>query len=247
MNDNEAKVLILDIETSPLTVWIWKLGEQRVNIDQVKEDWYIMAWTAKWLGDNKLIYRDIRHSKSDKAILFDLWKLLDEADIVVSQNGETFDIPKIEARMMLYGFKPFKPFKHHDTYKELKNKGFTSHKLDYLTDKFCKKYKKLCHKKYPGLKLWIECLKGNINAWNEMQKYNNYDVLSTEELYLNTRGWSTKKAPRIVFNNDPERQCQYCKSFKTQKRGIERLLNKAFVRIQCQSCGKYQRGKQIKV
>ena len=43
--------------------------------------------------------------------------------------------------------------------------GFTSNKLEYMTDKLCKKYKKLKHGKYAGFELWKECLHGNMDAW----------------------------------------------------------------------------------
>ncbi len=222
MISNEAKVVTLDIETSPLKVSVWRLGEQRVNLEQVLEDWHIMAWSAKWLNQPEVIYREARKPSGEKSILTALWKVLDEADIVISQNGEAFDLPKIESRMMLHGLKPFSPVKHHDTYKQLKKIGFTSHKLEYLTDKFCKKYKKLKHKKFPGLSLWKECLNGNPEAWKEMRVYNTHDVLSTEELYLNTRGWSTSKAPLLFWYKDPTRRCAYCGEYRLQKRGLER-------------------------
>ncbi len=246
MISNEAKVVTLDIETSPLKVSVWRLGEQRVNIDQVLEDWHIMAWSAKKLNSQEVIYREARKPSGEKRILKALWTVLDEADIVISQNGEAFDLPKIESRMMLHGLKPFSPIKHHDTYKQLKKIGFTSHKLEYLTDKFCKKYKKLKHKKFPGLSLWKECLKGNPEAWKEMRVYNTHDVLSTEELYLNTRGWSTNKAPVLFWYKDPTRRCAYCGEYRLQKRGIERTTKKIFHRAQCQACGKFQRLLEIK-
>lgn len=62
-----------------------------------------------------------------------------------------------------------------------------------MTDKFCKKYKKLKHKKFPGHELWKECLKGNKEAWNEMRKYNIHDVLATEELYNVLKQWDFRK------------------------------------------------------
>ncbi len=246
---SKAKVLVLDVETSPLIVYSWGIRDQNIGLSQIKEDSYIMAWTAKWLGESKLIYRDQRHAKDmsdDKAILLDLWKLLDEADVVITQNGAAFDEPRVKARMMLHGMKPYSPVQHHDTYQQLKGIGFTSHKLEYLTGKFCKKYKKLSHKAFPGMSLWHECLKGNIKAWNEMQKYNNYDVLSTEELYLNTRGWSGKKAPKLFYNDDA-RLCKFCGEYKLTQRGYDRTVKKTYHRLQCQACGKWTRGEEAKL
>ena len=53
-----------------------------------------------------------------------------------------------------------------------------------MTKKFCTKYKKQDHSEFSGFKLWDECLKGNIRAWKSMEKYNKFDVLSLEELFV---------------------------------------------------------------
>ena len=154
------KVLTLDIETSPIVAMVWSLGKQYVNKDQILEDWHIMSFTAKWLDEpaSKLIYMETRDG-DDKPLLKKLWELFNEADMVITQNGKKFDEPKIKARMMLAGMKPYRPFRHYDTFTENSDKEFTSHGLDYLTDKFCTKYKKLTHKNFPGLSLWKECRK----------------------------------------------------------------------------------------
>jgi len=82
-------------------------------------------------------------------------ELLDQADILITQNGQAFDSPKINTRFILNGMKPPSPYKHLDTYKIAKKvASFTSNSLEYLTDKLCIKYKKLAHAKFPGMLLW---------------------------------------------------------------------------------------------
>jgi DNA polymerase elongation subunit (family B) len=162
----QPKILVFDIETFPLEVRVWRLGDQRVNVDQIIKDSSVCAWAAKWLGSpaSKVQYRDTRSNKdvrNDRNILEPLWELLDEADIVITQNGQSFDSRVLNARFIQYGMKPPKPYRHLDTYKIAKAAAeFTSHKLEYLTDKLCTKYKKLSHKKFPGRSLWNECEKG---------------------------------------------------------------------------------------
>lgn len=243
----KQKTLVLDIETSGCVVLVWGLGKQYITKENLIEDWHILSFSAKWLGDppSKMIYMETR-SKNDKPLLSKLWELFNEADMVITQNGKNFDEPKIKARMMIMGLQPYKPFVHYDTFIENKDKEFTSHSLDYLTETFCHKYKKLKHKKFPGMSLWKECRANNPKAWLEMKKYNNHDVFSTEELYLNTRGWSTKKAPPLFRDNDVTRQCAHCGEFRLVKRGVDRTTKKQFHRMQCQSCGKWQRGIEYK-
>src|ERR1019366_4802331 len=174
----DLRVLVLDIETSPCTAYVWGFKEQYVNVKQMKTDWYIMAFGAKWLGDpaSKVMYWDTRNARKagdDKALLREAWKLLNEADVVITQNGEKFDSPKLNARFMLNGMRPPKPYRHIDTYKLVRRvAAFTSNGLDYLTQKFCTKYKKLSHSAYPGLSLWTECIAGNKKAWAAMKEYN---------------------------------------------------------------------------
>lgn len=248
---NKSRCLILDIETSPLLVYSWGIRDQHIGLDQIHTDWYIMAWSAKWVGEKApVIYRDLRNKKlgNDKPILRPLWKLLNEADIVVTQNGREFDSKKINARFMLNGMKPPKPYQHFDTYQLVKRvASFTSNRLEYLTDKFCSTHKKSSHGKFSGWKLWIECLKGNIQAWNEMKAYNIKDVLSTEELYLKIRAWAPETFPKTFNLTDKEAQCGTCGYKGRMKEGRPRKA-KTFMYRQnsCPKCGTWQIGERLK-
>jgi uncharacterized protein YprB with RNaseH-like and TPR domain len=237
----KQRVLVLDIETSPLVVYVWNLKDQFVGLNQVVQDWHIMAWSAKWLGEpaSSIQYYDQRKLKAgnDLPILKPLWRLLDEADIVITQNGKAFDAKKINARFMLHGMKAPSPYRHLDTYLIAKRvASFTSHSLEYLSEKFCTKYKKLSHSKFPGLSLWSECLKGNLAAWNEMKRYNIQDVLSTEELYQKIEAWVPQSMP------NPAHLCPRRYAIKYgKKRGADGLYQV----YQCKKCGHRFKGEKI--
>lgn len=245
----QNSVLALDIETSLMTAYIFETGEQRISYSDIKDDWYIMAWGAKWVGDkdSKLIYRS-SYDGDDKKILEPLWHLLNKADIILTQNGTAFDAKKINARFMLNGFSQPKPYVHFDTYKLTKKvAAFTSHSLDYLTSRFCTKHKKTSHSKYPGKKLWVECGKGNKDAQNEMKKYNIEDVLSTEELYLKIRSWASDSMPKIfeVTNNSSE--CGSCGYVGQMRVGKDRVGGKyKYTQNSCPKCGHWQKAEKIK-
>lgn len=239
----DQKVLVLDIETSPITAYVWGLKDQNIGLNQIVKDWEIIAFAAKWLDEKKVVYHDRRNDTSDTRLLGHLWYLLDRADIVITQNGKSFDGPKINARFIQYDMKPPSPYKHLDTYLIARHTAqFTSNKLEYLTDKLCTKYKKLSHAKFPGMSLWVECLKGNAAAWNEMKTYNIHDVLSTEELYLKLRAWTPKSAP-VVHTSVGE--CGVCGSNKLQRRGTEVKNKGRYQRLHCQSCGKWSLGGKL--
>ena len=242
---NKQKALVLDIETSLMKVYVFELGEQYVGIDQIDEDWFVMAWAAKWEGepDSKLIYRDVRHSiGDDKKMLKELWKLLDEADIIITQNGKKFDSRKINARFMVHGMPPPKPYSHIDTYRLVKAvAAHTSNKLEYLTKKLNKKHKKTSHRKFPGKSLWIECMKGNMEAWNEMKLYNIDDVLSTEELHTNIRAWAPESLPKMYPLAPNETKCTTCGFIGKMREGRDRIGKRGiYTQNSCPKCGSWQ-------
>jgi hypothetical protein len=186
------KVLYVDIETKPIKAWIWGTFNQNIPLNMIIEDWSVLSWSAKWAGspESEVMYSDNRNKKgekllNDKELLKPLWKLLDEADIVIGQNSDRFDLPKLNARFIEHRMGCPSEFQTLDTYKMASSKfGFTSNKLEYMTKKLNKKYKKQDHRNFSGFALWDECIKGNLKAWKEMEIYNKYDVLSLEELFL---------------------------------------------------------------
>lgn len=239
------KILFIDIETSPMEVFIWGLGDQYVGIEQIKKDWSILAYAGKWLDSDKLIYNDTSKCKSvrnDKGLAKELWKLMDEADIIVSQNGKRFDIKKINARLLKHKLKRPSSFRQIDTL-EIKKRLFalTSNKLAYSSSEFCSTYKKLEHKKYPGVELWKECLKGNKDAWREMQKYNKHDVLALEELYKVLRSWDNT-INFDVYHDKTQNVCS-CGSNKIRNKGYIYNNSGKFTRFKCLSCGRETKGK----
>lgn len=190
------RVLIYDIETAPLLGYCWSLWDNNIGLNQIHSDWHVLSWAAKWMGEDEVCYQDQRNAKNvedDKELLKGIWKLLDECDFVITQNGKKFDQKKLNARFVIHGMKPPSSYRHIDVLQIAKSQfGFTSNKLQYMTETLCKKYKKSGHAKFSGFELWSECLKGNIEAWDEMENYNILDILSLEELFSIISPWDNK-------------------------------------------------------
>lgn len=243
------KVLVFDIETAPLKSYTWGMWDQTVGLNQIIEDWHVLSWSAKWLGDapDKVMYEDQRNARditNDKKILKSIWKLLDEADILISQNGIRFDVKKLNARFIMHGMKPPSSSKHIDTLRIAKRHfAFTSNKLEYMTDKLCTNYKKLKHDEFVGFKLWTECMAGNIKAWDSMKKYNEYDVLSLEELYYKLIPWDNTVDFNLFTSDDVDYVCT-CGSYNFhEKEGDYYYTTVAkYQRYECKDCGKQTRG-----
>lgn len=238
-------VLFLDIETAPILGYVWSMWQQNVGLNQIKSDWYIISWAAKWLGKNKIIYKDQRRSKKiedDKKLLKGIWLLLDKADIVVTQNGKKFDIKKLNARFVINGFKPPSSFRQIDTLQIAKKYfAFTSNKLEYMSDKLCTN-KKMKTKKFQGFELWKECLSGNIEAWREMELYNRQDVIALEELYNKLIPWDNS-INFNVYSEDFEDVCK-CTNSLIVKNGYIYTDTGKYQRYRCNNCGSETRGKE---
>jgi hypothetical protein len=240
------KVLVFDIETAPIIAHVWGLWENNVGLNQIQADWHILSWSAKWLhdGPEKVMYMDQRGQKNiadDTKTLKGIWALLDEADIVITQNGKRFDQKKLNARFILNGFPPPSSYRHIDTQEIAKRYfAFSSNKLAYMSDLLCVKYKKqVNHGKFQGHELWTECLKDNLEAWKEMEHYNKYDVLALEELYHKLIVWDN----RINFNvyhDSLETVCK-CGSKEFSKNGFYVTNTNRFQKYKCKHCGSEHR------
>lgn len=249
MEGKDPRILVLDIETSPITASVWGIWDQNIGLNQIKDDWSILAYGAKWYDPNnpKVIYNDTREGKTektrrdDKQLVRELRDLLDEATHVITQNGAGFDIPRINARILKHKIVRPTDFISVDTLKIAKKHfGFTSNKLEYMADHFNVKYKKLKHEKFPGFDLWKACLAGNMKAWKEMEKYNKYDVLSLEELVGKLLPWEPL-INKNHFTTEASGQVCFCGSTNLIKTGFKFTSRGKFQRYQCRDCGSVTR------
>jgi DNA polymerase elongation subunit (family B)/predicted RNA-binding Zn-ribbon protein involved in translation (DUF1610 family) len=247
-----AKILTFDVETSPVEAYVWGLWDQNIPIDFIKTDWTIFSWAAKWLHGKRVMYRDTggrgaRNVRKDKHILKELRDLLDEADIVVAQNGKRFDVRKINARLIQHGIQPPSPYKVIDTMLVARKYfAFTSQKLKW-TSSILTDSPKDEHKKFPGFELWQECLKDNPAAWAEMRKYNIQDVRATEKVYLKLRPWINNHPNLALLLESDRPVCPKCGSDKMVRQGCRISVKEqaTYERYNCKACGGWARGKTM--
>lgn len=240
---SQLKVLCLDIENFPCEVWSWGIGEVHIPLEFLKKDWSVCAWSAHWVGApaDEIMYMDNRGRRdvyNDKRIIKGLVKLMNQADIIIGQNVQHFDIRKLAARASFHKLPPFRPVKITDILTEERRVfAFTSHKLAYKTE-MNSKYQKLEHKEFPGFDLWKACMEDDIKGWQAMEEYCKHDVLSTEERYLDVRGWirthHTSPADGIT-------RCK-CGSVNLVKEGFAHTDAGKYQVYHCGECGKWPRG-----
>lgn len=244
---DKPRILVLDIESFPLECYTWGIWNVNIALNQIKEDWSILSFAAKWFGEDEIFYMDVRNKKNkrdDKEICEALHKLLDEASWIMTQNGKSFDLKKIKARMIINGLKPFSSVKHIDT-KIIASKefGFTSNKLEYMTHKLCTNSKKVINRKFSGMELWTECLKGNMEAFKDMEIYNKGDITSLEELAVKLIPWSSVPINVNLHHSESHVVC-FCGSASFKKAGFHETTTSKFQRYQCTQCGAESRSRK---
>ena len=238
---NEVKSLILDLETFPTEAYVWGLFKQNVSLNQIKKPGKIASWAATWEGSDETFFSSV-HMTSDRKMLKEIWKLLDEADNVIGWNSNNFDIKLLNAAFVMQGWGPPSPYKKIDLMQESKkNFRFISNKLDFVSGEFGVGHKL----EHEGFGLWKKCMDGDEAAWATFEAYNIEDVLLTERMYNVLKPWLSTGVNRSVVAEAVV--CPVCGSVHKQARGTALTGSSVFQRYQCMDCGKWFRGNANKL
>jgi len=237
------KILILDIETSPLKAYVWGRWQQNIYLDQTIGEWFCISWSAKWLFSVEIMSDVLTPEEvkveDDCRIMKSLWEIMNEADIIIAHNGMKFDIPKINSRFLLNGLNPTKPYQQIDTLQVVKKQfGFSSNKLDALAGYFG-----IDHKLHTGFELWSKCMDGDQESLTYMNVYNEKDVAILEEVYLKLRPW-IKNHPNVgMYIDSNEPVCANCGStYLTKMDGFHYTQTAKYELFRCK-CGAVSRGR----
>ncbi len=235
------RILVLDIEISPTLATVWGLFNQNIGINQLVGNSEVLCWSAKWVGENETIFSSI-HMTSKKKMLQEIYKLLEEADVVVSYNGKSFDLKILNKEFALQGWARPSPYKNVDMLQVVRTQfRFTSNKLDYVVQQFGLGQKG----KHSGHQLWLDCMNpksaGYEDSWVIMEEYNTQDVILLEDLYLRLIGWVPNHPSHSALDND--HVCPNCGGTHLQKRGTAITTTLSYQRWQCKDCGAWSRSK----
>jgi hypothetical protein len=235
-----------DIENSATKAWVWTCYQ--TDVIKIIEPWFLLSFAWKWLGEDKAHVRCLRDykgywkdHKNDKALVQDLWRLMDEADVLVYHNGDRHDKPKAMSRFAYYSFGPPNPAKTVDTYKILKRElKIEKNSLDHAADYFGVGHKL----PNTGFNLWETCTEGpdkfsrrEVNdAWDMMSKYNLHDVDPLlEGVYIALRPYS--KSPPNLDHFTRLGGCPVCQSTNVVRKGFSYASTGKRQRMKCESCG----------
>jgi hypothetical protein len=236
----------IDIETSPITGLTWGVYEQ--NLLKVIEPSKIMSMAWKWLGERPVQVKalpDYRGYKAgridDEALVREVWSVLDEADIVIAHNGDSFDVKKLNARFVFYRLGAPSNYKQIDTKKVAKRYfRFDSNKLDWLGD-YLGEGRKVST---GGFDLWNDCMAGDLAAWGRMKRYNVGDINLLEKIYLRLRPFMADhpNTNLMVDKVAHGMSCPTCRSTNVQARGYAVTKVSKRQRYQCMDCASWSNG-----
>jgi DNA-binding CsgD family transcriptional regulator len=239
-----ARILLLDIETSPLEVYTWDIWKQTIYPKFIIKQSAILSWAAKWLFEPRVMSQCVTgadaRDREDHSILPDVWDLLNEANIVIAHNGNRFDVRRLNSRFISAGLPPPMSYRVIDTLRVAKNRfNVPSYSLDDLN-----KWLGLTPKDETTFDLWKDCVNGDDLAVQEMRAYNETDVLILEELYLKIRPW-IKGHPNVGLYIDTDKTvCTNCGNSNLEWSGFYYTPAGKYEAFRCNTCGAVGRSRK---
>ncbi len=232
------KILAIDIEWAPAKAYVWRMWDENITPDQLIDEGGLLCFCAHWMGSKEYMFfskwEHGAHGMAEAAL-----KLLNEADAVVTYNGDKYDLPKLRGTIILAGLNPPAPPTSIDLIKTIKKLGFVMNRLAYIGPLLEVGTKM----KHEGFQLWRSVLEDDPKAQARMEKYCVQDVKITVNLY--------KRIMPFIHNHphlgDDRGECGACNSKNVQLRGWRRTKFFKIRRIQCNDCGSWSEGSRVKI
>lgn len=213
--DRSARILLLDIETSPMEYYSWSRDPQYLSPDMKIKDWGILCWAAKWLFEPTIMGQSVTpkeaKNRTQDSILGGIWDLMDEANIVVTQNGNNFDLKKLNTKFIKMGMPEPSHYVSVDTLVVAKNRfSFTYNSLEELG-------KELLGLEEGKIKMnmadWKQCVTGSQEHLDKMLFYCKNDVAPLlEDVYLAELPWIKSHPNLNLFTAHDADVCPKCES-----------------------------------
>jgi len=230
------KVLIYDVETVPTEAYVWSAWKQNVAPSQVIEHGRVVCWAAKWRGDKQkdvMFGAEWTPGQDSTRFIRDLHSLMEEADAVITYNGNKFDDVVMNTAFAGLGLTPPPPRKSIDLYRVVvKNFRLFHNRMDSVAAWLGIKGKT----DTGGFDLWVRVMNEDPAAQKLMEKYNRQDIKVLEDIYKRLLPWIPNHPTDVLGH-----ECPSCGSHKLQRRGYYKTKVSEFQRFQCQDCGSWSR------
>jgi hypothetical protein len=165
--------------------------------------------------------------------LEELYYLLNQADVIITYNGQRFDIPKINTRLITHGYNPPNRYSHIDLYRTVKSVfAFSSGKLDFVNEQLG-----LGRKDKSELQWWVRAYLGDAEALLNLKEYNEQDVYILEDLYIRLRPWINNHPNLTLFSESYDSRCGICGSKSLKPIGYSITAVGKYPVHRCNDCG----------
>lgn len=256
------RILLWDLELTPLEVYSWSLWPNSIPITMLKDSQHVICYGARWLDEKRVDFKSVYHNDKTE-MLEGIWARLDEADAVVSWNGAGFDSKHMRREFLEAGMTPPSPYKEIDLMRVAKSQfKFPSNKLDYVAQDLGVGMKT----PHTGFQLWLDCMgtpkfdlanatwdeivaareavkPAQEKAWRLMRKYQLQDVNLLGDLYYKLLPFNTTH-PNAALYAGLHEGCSNCGSENVVKRGYFYTGASKFQRYHCKTCGAWPHGSQ---
>jgi hypothetical protein len=215
--------------TQPRLLW---LGHHKMI-----QDWSLLSYSAKWIGDDKIISSVLTSEEAvkhdDRRIAAEIQGLLDRAHTVITHNGRRFDIKKINTRLWKHKLQKPSDYRVIDTLVSAKSVfGLMYNSMDAIAE-FVERDRKLD----TNFALWTRADNGDPDALREMLEYNDQDVRTQEQIYMEMRPWIKGHPNLAVIAGKPD-ACPVCLHRGPHKHiGFHYTNKKAYKEFRCSCCG----------
>jgi hypothetical protein len=232
-----ARILLYDVECTPITAHVWGLRDLSVGINQIVEDPRLLGVGHKWYGGTPARYlSDLRLGRRE--MLERTWSLLDKADVVVGYNSVGFDNKWMNGEFAREGMPPPSPYKNLDLYRIVRaNFRWPSYKLQYASTALGLEGKL----DTGGHGLWVKVMEGDAKADDKMARYCRRDVDLLEPMLDKLTPWLPASVNMALLHGIESLACQKCASTNLESRGIAYTASRSYPQYRCRDCGGWTR------
>ena len=234
----KPRILLYDVETSPILAWIWKPGPKlHISHEQIKKGQKsdIICICYKWLGARSVHALHWNMTTQDSTAMIDAFsKIVEQADLVIGHNGDNFDMKHINTQRLLHGKDPISWPTSEDTLKQFRKYfAFPSFKLDYLS-----KTLNGGGKDRMVFQDWIDIVENrSASALAKMLRYCKKDVLHLEGIFKKAFKFFVPKINASLLAQGNREGCPRCGHTRVVSAGYVVRTTGRYKRWHCQGCG----------
>jgi hypothetical protein len=233
------KKLFVDIETSPHVAFVWRLHDENVGLNQLIEPTRMLCVASQFDNETEPALNAEWQQGGHRKMVRGIHGALDDADVVVHYNGQSFDEKHLNREFLQAGLQPPSAYKTIDLYRVVKQRfRFASSKLEQVARELEVREGKI----KTDFELWRRVMEKDPAAREEMEYYCREDVALIVELYDLVLPWIDRHPNAALYEGDSLMRCTRCASDNLVKNGHSYTSAGVFQKYRCRECGGQSRG-----